>query len=182
MKIDGHWVGFFLQELIRRPGIRLDDIPENRFGIEAWFETEGTLLTGKMLDLDPARAVAYSEWLLGMHDGLPPQKRIERSRYHAKYPDAVFQMLGCPDSTIEGAIDGDLVNFSKTYSGPRECSTRNGNVESAIRHLCPTVFYFGVLSSDGSRLSGTFEAAAWTESKTHIKGTGEFVLVRDELG
>jgi len=180
MPIDGHWLGYYLQELVRRPGVSLEDIPENHFGIEAWFETEGALLTGKMIDLDCERECAYTEWLLGMHDGLPKKMRIERARYHAKYPNAVLRISGCPDSKIEGTVDGDFVNFSKVYSGPRESCIRNGNIESAIRHLCPTVFYYGVLSSDGSILSGTFEAVPWTESKNHVKGTGEFVLVRDE--
>ena len=180
MSIDGHWVGFFLQDLVRRPGINLADVPENRFEIEAWFETDGDVVTGKMLDLETDREFAYSEWLAGMHDGLPKLKRIERFRYLAKYPNATFRVSGCPDSSIAGVIDGDSINFSKTYCGPRECAIRNGRVESVIRHLGPTVYYFGSLSADGKTLSGSFEAVRWTEEKTHVKGTGDFILVKQD--
>jgi len=180
MAIDGHWVGYFVQEYVRRPGLKPDEIPENRFRIEAWFQSEGTVLTGKMVDLDSERVFAFSEWLLGMHEGLPMPMRIERHRYIAKYPDAVFRIIAHPNSNLQGVINHDSVNFSKSYCGPCECCIRNGNLESITRHLCPSVYYYGILSPDGSRISGTFEVQAWTESSSHVKGTGEFVLMRDE--
>ena len=179
MAIDGHWVGYFVQEFLRRPGLRADEIRENRFEIEAWLEADGAILTGKMVDLDSERDFAFSEWLLGMHEGLPIQKRIERHQYIAKYPDAVFRIIAHPNSTLEGVLNVDSVNLSKTYDGPCECCIRNGHLESVTRHLCPTVYYYGILSPDGSRISGNFEVHAWTESSTNMKGTGEFVQFRD---
>jgi len=52
-RMDGH----LAQEVFGQPKVANESGSNRTFSIEAWFETDGSVRTGKVIDMDPTRKV-----------------------------------------------------------------------------------------------------------------------------
>ena len=119
MGIDGHWTGHYYQDEFD-PASSEGDHDRNVFPIEAWFETSGLDLTGRMTDLRPVQEVLYSEWVAIHFESFSRIEQREAKEYIADHPACSYRASLFPESTLEGRFEADQVSFTKTYTGPCE--------------------------------------------------------------
>ena len=156
MRVDGPWRGFYVQDFLGRAK-QGSDVRGGRHPIEAWLETDGSLMSGNMKDLAPVREVPYAEVIESGWQRMGWIDRLKANRYASCHPDCIFRVSLFPDSVVEGHIDGNAVSFAKTYAGPCEHGYINGAVEQITRVTSQTIHYYGELSEDGNLISGTYE-------------------------
>lgn len=149
MGIEGHWTGHYVQDF---PGARAG----GQFAIEAWFEEEGQVLRGRMIDLQTTAESLYSEAVQAEKQSMSWYQRLCSKIYVTLYPGCIFRTTLYPESTLEGTVDGNQVSFTKTYAGLCESAVVNERSEKVVKFQNPRIQYQGTLCDDGNLIQGSY--------------------------
>lgn len=156
MSVDGHWVGHYYQDKGPPLSGGTTDLAENTFPIEAWLETSGSRLTGRMTDLQPIQERKYADVVAAESRSLSWFQRWMAKLYLARHPDCICRSSLFPESRLEGTVEGDHVSFTKTYQGPCAYALCSGDVRHVRRIKSQRVDYSGSLQPDGNLITGVY--------------------------
>jgi hypothetical protein len=124
----------------------------------------------------------FSVYELVAEGGLPPGADEQiisslRQRYpgNANQPIRAVMTLP-PDSTLEGRIRAQRVEFVKLYQGQAFSGFRMGEQRIGITQEASAVYYRGELNSDHDRIEGTWRINPTEDSQG---AEGGFLLLRE---
>jgi hypothetical protein len=178
MGIDGHWVGSYFQDFFADPdGLGVEN-PDNTFPIEAWFEIDGDILKGRMVDLKPGRELPYKELVERNWFELAPEEKQHEESFIANHTDCIFQMRMDTESTLSGQVSGRKVIFTKTYAGPAEYTYIVRGHEQSHTDSGPPIEYVGELSADETVITGIYRFQDMADEAPDPREIQTFVLRR----
>lgn len=157
--LTGEWTGFYRQHDHVRP-------------ISARLVQDGDVLTGTMSDVETDFEMTVTE--LAQEAALPPgADEVITAKLREVMPEAtgpIRAVAKLPEhSVVEGRINGDRVEFIKTYQGEHFSGYRVGEQLVGIPHANHQVLYSGMAFGDviegkwlicagqGTRAEGDFE-------------------------
>jgi len=150
--------------------------------ISADLHHDGANLSGSMRDGEPDRECSLFEG--AMQAGLPPgaDEQID-ANLRKLLPDAGTEPIRCishlpEESVVEGACEGDVVSFTKTYMGNSFAGYKVGDKFVGTEAEGHAVHYEGQLSPDRSVIEGRWSIDADPDAGTR-RANGLFFLRRE---
>jgi|GEM_PF-5521451 len=169
--VDGHWEGFYemeghSEELCNEWGMQ-------KFRVEAWLESDGDIVTGRMVDQDCHFEMLYSEYFEKLKENFAWIDARTAEVFIKDYPKAVMIISGFDESIFEGAIKDAEFHFTKRYAGKHKTIYRYNNTEETHATESGLIYYYGSLEDEGLSIKGTYKTMG---NRDFLPITGYFEL------
>ena len=174
MTIDGHWKGHFSLIKSDRPG----DV--EKFPTEAWIESEGGRVSGRMRDAKSDYKRTAAEWNATEGGSQFFLDRIRNRFVEKRHPANLYRVILCRESTFRGTCQESRVFIWKTYNKPCQIEVISDRMRMSIDIGQRRVIFCGQVDPSGSVIEGKVQIRRELSVLSLFYEAGTFRLSRED--